>query len=75
MKNSERQMQLMLYDNMLDSSLLSILVNKQEVLRKRGDSEKDTPQWQQFIQDSIEELELVQMVLAKRGLASKEALL
>lgn len=73
MRNSERQMQLMLYDGMLDSSLLSILVNKQEVLRKRNEAGKDTPQWKQFIQDSIEELELVQMVLAKRGLACQEA--
>lgn len=73
MRNSERQMQLMLYDGMLDSSLLSILVNKQEVLRKRDEAGKDTPQWKQFIQDSIEELELVQMVLAKRGLACQEA--
>lgn len=44
MRNSERQMQLMLYDGMLDSSLLSILVNKQEVLRKRNEAGKDTPQ-------------------------------
>lgn len=73
MKDSERQMKLMIYDNMLDSSLLSILVNKQEVLRKRDEAGKDTPQWKQFIQDSIEELELVQMVLAKRGLACQEA--
>lgn len=73
MKDSERQMQLMLYDSMRDSSLLSILVNKQEVLRKRDEVGKATPQWNQFIQDSIEELELVQMVLAKRGLACQEA--